>query len=91
VLDDLGGFINSFNLLFVFSILLFPGGVLLFSKSFFRSDSAFILFNILSGNSDFFFSFSKSVGGIFLKLGSGNELGFVIVDFGFHVINKFFT
>jgi hypothetical protein len=31
VLNDLGGFIDGFNLIDVFSILLFPGGVLCFS------------------------------------------------------------
>ena len=91
MLDNLGGFINSFDLLFVFSILLFPGGVLLLSELFFLGIGGFVLFDVLGGNSDFLFGFSEGVGGIFLELGGGNDSGFVIGDFGFHVTDEFFA
>ena len=91
MLDDLGGFINSFDLFFVFSILLDPGVVLLFSQSFLLSESLLVNFDVLGGNSDFLFSFSKSVGGVFLELGGGDNTGFVVLDFLFHITNEFLT
>lgn len=91
MLDDLGGFINSFDLFTVFSILLDPGVVLLFSQSFFLGEGLLVNFNIFGGNSDFFFSFSKSVGGVFLELGGGDNTGFVVLDFLFHITDEFLT
>lgn len=91
MLDDLGGFIDGFDLFFVFSILLFPGGVLLFSKSFFLGEGLLVDFDVLGGDSDFLFGFSKSVGGVFLELGGGDDTGFVIGDFHLHIVNEFFT
>jgi hypothetical protein len=75
----------------VFSILLFPGGVLLFSEGFLMSETTFVLFNITSGLSDFFLSFSKSDGGIISQLGKSNDLGLVISNFTLHIVGEFFT
>jgi hypothetical protein len=75
----------------VFGIFLFPSGVLLISELIFLGVGRFVVFDILGGNSDFFFSFSKSGGGIFSKFGGGNDSGLVVGNFGFHVTNEFFT
>ena len=91
VLDNLGGLINIFDLLLVFSILLLPGCVLLFSELFLWGEGLLVHFDVLGGNSDFFLGFSEGVGGILLELGGGDDSGLVIGDFLFHVVNELFT
>jgi len=91
VLDNLGSFINSFNLVNVLSILLFPSGVLLFTKSTFRSKAVFVLFNILGDLSNFLFSFFKSFNSILSELCGGNNLGLVIGNLLFHISDELFA
>ena len=64
MLDDLGGFINGFNLLVVLGILINPGFVLLGSNLGFRGEGIFVVFNILGDDSNFLFSFGEGVGGV---------------------------
>jgi hypothetical protein len=89
VLNDLAGFINGFNLVSVFSILLDPGFVLLVSEGLFRSVGVLVLFDILGSLSDFLFSFSEGIGGVLSQFGKGVDLGVVIVDLIFHIGNEF--
>jgi hypothetical protein len=88
VLDDLAGFINGFDLVGVFSILLYPGFVLLVSEGLFGGEGVLVVFNILGGLSNFLLSFSEGIGGIFSQLGEGGNLGIVIVNFVFHISDE---
>jgi hypothetical protein len=88
VLDDLAGFINGFDLVGVFSILLYPGFVLLVSEGLFGGESVFVVLDVLGSLSNFLFSFSEGVSGIFSQFGESCDLGVVIVDFIFHIGDK---
>ena len=89
MLDDLGGFINGFDLLIVFGILLNPGFVLFSSELGFRGEGVLVMFDVLGDNSNFLLGFSKSVGGVLSQLGEGNNLSLVVSDGLFEVIDEF--
>jgi len=91
VLNDLGSFINSFNLVNVLSILFNPGLVLLSTEGIFRSIAIFVLFNILGDLSNFLFSFFKGFNGILSELGGGNNLALVISNLLFHISDELFA
>jgi hypothetical protein len=89
VLDDFGGFINCFDLLIVFSILINPGLVLVSSELGFRSEGVFVVFNILGNKSNFFLSFSEGVGSVLSQFSESNNLSLVVSDGLFKVIDEF--
>jgi hypothetical protein len=89
VLNDLGGLIDGFDLLVVFSILVNPGLVLVSSELLFRSESVFIVLNVLGDNSDFLLGFSEGVGGVLSQLGKSDNLGLVVSDGLLEVIDEF--
>lgn len=91
MLDDLGGFINSFGLFNVLSVFLGPGGELLGSGGGLVSESALVLLDVLGGLSDLLFSLIEGSGGILTELGDSNNLGLVVNDFTLHVIDELFT
>ena len=91
MLDDLWGLINSFNLLVVFGILVNPGLVLVGSELSFRSKGVFVVLDVLGNNSDFLLGFSEGVGGVLSQLGKSNNLGLVISNSLFEVIDKLFA
>jgi hypothetical protein len=89
VLDDLGGFINSFDLLIVFSILLNPGFVLFSSELGFRGEGVLVVFDVLGDDSNFLFSFSESVGGVLSQFGKSDDLCFVVSNSLFEIVDEF--
>ena len=91
MLNDLGGFINSFDLLIVFSILVNPGFVLFGSELGFRGEGVLVVFDVLGDKSDFLLGFSKSVSGVLSQFGKSDDLSLVVSDGLFEVIDEFFA
>jgi len=89
VLNDLGSFVDGFDLLVVFSILVNPGLVLLFSESLFRGEGVLVVLDVLGNNSNFLFGFSEGVGGVLSQFGEGDDLSLVVSDGLLEVVDEF--
>jgi hypothetical protein len=89
VLDDLGGFIDGFDLLIVFSILVHPGLVLVGSELGFGGEGVFVVLDVLGNESDFLLGFGEGVGGVLSQFGEGDDLCLVVSDGLFEVVDEF--
>jgi hypothetical protein len=73
----------------VFGILVNPGLMLGFSEFLFGGESVFVVFNILGDDSNFLFSFSKSVGGVLSQFGKSDDLSLMVSDSLFEIVDEF--
>ena len=73
----------------MFGILVNPGLMLRFSEFLFGGKSVFVVFNILGDNSNFLFSFSKSVGGVLSQFGKSDNLSLVVSNSLFEIVDEF--
>jgi len=89
VLDDLGSFIDGFDLLVVLGILVDPGFVLRSSQLLFGSEGVLVVLDVLGDDSNFLLGFSKGVGGVLSQLGQGDDLSLVVSNGLFEVIDEF--
>jgi hypothetical protein len=91
VLHDLGGLIDSFDLLIVFGILGNPGVLLIVSQLLLGFVGTFVVLDILGHQSHFLLGFSEGVGGVLSQFGQGNDLSLVVSDGLLEIIDQFLT
>jgi len=75
-------------LLVVFGILVNPGLVLLFSEFLFGGESVLVVLDVLGDDSNFLFGFSESVGGVLSQFGKSDDLGLVVSDGLFEIVDE---
>jgi len=88
VLDDLGGFVDSFDLLVVLGILVDPGLVLVGSELGLGGEGVLVVLDVLGDEPDFLLGLGEGVGGVLSELGEGDDLGLVVGDGLFEVVDE---
>ena len=75
----------------MFVVLLFPDSVLLDSDGLLGGKGLNVLVEVLGGLTDFSLGFSEGFSGVVSELGDSDDLGLVVDDGSFHIVDELFA
>lgn len=91
MLDNLGSLIDGVDVISVFLVFLFEGGVLISSDGSFTGGGGFVLFEVGSSLTDFNFGFGEGFNGVVTELGDRDDLDGVISDGALEIVGQLDT